>query len=196
MITLQVQQNKNATQFCVDHYLDERLWLDENGPRFLPYHLRKHNCYSLSGVARGLLYCQDLFTYNDAWGQDDLYVCFQKYNVPYGRDFCDEKFPVDKYLLMQCYAQKLVPRGEEFCEANFDPKTETAAYLECYELIPLFTENYCRVKHRLQDDRVKCYRNKAKLTLDKAFCDNKHPIDDPLNGVEIFNKRAACYREI
>ena len=76
MIDLQVREGNDATIFCVDHYSRAELWVDSMSPAYLPFHLRKHNCYSLTGVPRGLLYCQDLFSYNDAWGIEDLHTCF------------------------------------------------------------------------------------------------------------------------
>ena len=133
---------------------------------YLPHHLRKHNCYSMTGLPLGLLYCQDMMEYNDAWGRKDLFECFTKYQVPFDKAYCDDKFGDNKYLLMQCYASKNVERGEEFCVTNFDPKTERNVFLECFEGIPLFTHTYCKIKFDNDPDaKIDCYKDKARLTL-------------------------------
>jgi len=117
--------------------------------------------------------------------------------VPFGREYCDERFMGDKYLLMQCYSSKNVPRGEEFCLANFDPKKEREVFLECFETIPLYTADYCQVKYdRDPDQKVDCFKNKAGLVLDKGYCDNKFPLLLVEDGEKVLNKRYACYREI
>jgi hypothetical protein len=85
---------------------------------------------------------------------------------------------------MQCYASKNVPRGKEFCNSNFDPETELEYWLICYEGIPVYTFEYCQLKHRggKVDDKIKCFRNKAQLTLDAQFCNSKHPIEPGSDG--------------
>jgi hypothetical protein len=88
-------------------------------PSYLQFYLRKHNCYSESGMARGREYCQDYMDHEDSWGQDDLFRCFQRYNVNFGKQFCDSKFTAGVDL-MKCYSDRKVPRGEEFCISNFD----------------------------------------------------------------------------
>jgi hypothetical protein len=134
-------------------------------------------------MPKGRLYCQEYFENEDSWGINDLYECFSKYNVDFGKEFCDSKFSDDKVMLMQCYAGKSVERGEEFCVANFDKKTEKDLLLLCYELIPLFTMDYCRLKYAKDPDaKVDCFKNKAKVILDKPFCDSLNPIDPELSG--------------
>ena len=72
---------------------------------------------------------------------------------------------------MQCYGTKNVAKGEQFCLQNFDPVENLEAMLLCYESIPLLNQNYCDIKHTDNSELVACYRENAKLTLDKAFCD-------------------------
>ena len=67
----------------------------------------------------------------------------------------------------------------------------------CYENIPLFNKNYCDLKHTDNTELVTCYRENAKLTLDKSFCDLQYPI--PENPSEIqtaFDERYDCYNLI
>lgn len=89
---------------------------------------------------------------------------------------------------MQCYASKNVPRGVEFCISNFDPKKEREVFLECFETITLFTSEYCQVKYdRDPDEKVNCFRDKAGLLLDKAYCDIKYPLEDVTQGEKVLN---------
>jgi hypothetical protein len=98
---------------------------------------------------------------------------------------------------MQCYASKDVPRGEKFCTSNFDPIIERDTFLECFEGIPLFTFGYCKVKYGdSPDDKMDCFRNKAGLTLDQAYCDDPLPLEDVADGKRVFLERHTCYREI
>jgi hypothetical protein len=96
--------------------------------------LRKHNCFGLSGLPKGKLYCQELFDYDDAWTIETKFSCFTKYNVNFGKEYCDNKFPsMNRFLLMQCYATREVEKGQEFCDSNFDMKKETDLWKTCYE---------------------------------------------------------------
>jgi hypothetical protein len=108
------------------------------------YYLRMHNCYEMSGVPKGRAYCTDYFLHEDSWSFSNLYQCYTKYSVDFAKEFCDNNFPDNKYLLMQCYGQRDVPKGEEFC-LSLDEDPELV--LVCYESIPLFNFNYCSLKH-------------------------------------------------
>ena len=48
---------------------------------------------------------------------------------------------------MQCYAVKNVDRGREFCNSNFDPEKDLENFLLCYESIPVYSMEYCQLKH-------------------------------------------------
>jgi hypothetical protein len=151
----------------------------------------------MAGVPKGREYCADYFHIEDSWGITDLFECFSRYTVEFGKEFCDYKFADDKVLLMQCYAIKNVARGIEFCNSNFDYKTEEANWILCYESIPVFTATFCQIKHRLnQMAMIDCMRNKAKLVLDQNYCDSLHPLLEGADGEETFNRRYACYKDI
>ena len=107
--------------------------------------------------------------YEDSWSQDDLFRCFQNYNVNFGKEFCDSKFTAGADL-MRCYSERNVPRGEEFCISNFETAEELIA---CYEDIPVYSQNYCDLKHYDKDSKLQCYREKVGLVLDMPFCDSK-----------------------
>jgi hypothetical protein len=103
MIQVNEGLQQNATQFCENHYQDFTIWKDNQGPTKIMYYLRMHNCYEMSGVPKGRAYCLDYFLHEDSWSFSNLYQCYTKYSVDFAKEFCDNNFPDNKYLLMQCY---------------------------------------------------------------------------------------------
>ena len=101
----------DRVEFCKSHYKDETIWIDNLSQEYLQYYLRKHNCLAMAGLPKGKEYCEDYYTHEDSWGKDDLFQCFTKYNIDFAKEFCDDRFSKDKFLLMQCYATKNVQRG-------------------------------------------------------------------------------------
>ena len=211
MINLSGKIQTNGTEFCSDHYQNMTIWKDNYGPSKLGYWLRKHNCYQLSGVPKGRRYCQDYRNIEDSWGDDNLFDCYQKHNVEFSQEYCDKKFSNNKIQLMQCYGTKGVSKGEEFCTSNFNEVTELALLLECYESIPIFTKNYCRLKNENpESDNYaalrKCYTENAKVELNRAFCDDQYLMvkpedyETPEKGIDavtkVLDQRYQCYKEI
>ena len=101
----------------------------------------------MAGQKKGKEYCNDYFAHEDSWGQNELFECFTKYNVDFGKEFCDARFSSNKVLLMQCYSGRNVEKGVEFCDSNFDPIEDKKNFLLCYETIPAFTMKYCQIKY-------------------------------------------------
>lgn len=125
----------------------------------------------------------DYMDHEDSWSRDDLFRCYQRYQVDYGKEFCDSKFETGVEL-MRCYQSKEVPRGEEFCLSNTETDQELVT---CYESIPIFNQNYCDLKYLEKEPKLKCYREKAKLVLDREFC---------ISQFENIDEIYECYIEI
>lgn len=85
---------------------------------------------------------------------------------------------------MRCYKGRDVPRGEQFCLSYFNT---TKDLITCYEDIPIYTKNYCDLKYVEKTPKLDCYRNKANLVLDEAYCNRQY---------SSVNERYNCYKDI
>ena len=93
MIDLNSKLGQNTTDFCVDHYSKDEMKLDSLNPEMPYYWERLHGCYFRSGIPRGRSFCDDMMKYSvPAWDQDNLFNCYRKNNVDFGKEYCEYLF--------------------------------------------------------------------------------------------------------
>lgn len=108
---------KNTTSFCINHYNDLEVWKDDLSPEFPEYWMRKHACLEKTGVQKGRQYCDDMQSVTEGGDIENLYICYRRNNVDFGKEYCHYKFNKEKdpevtnQQIINCFANEGVPKG-------------------------------------------------------------------------------------
>jgi hypothetical protein len=130
MISIYTLLKSNASNFCINHYLNYDVFKDNLDPKYAMYYQRKYSCLEATGIPKGREYCQAIFDKTEGWKTENLFSCYRKNQVDYSKDYCNWKFNITaaaaisteeetdmKKELVRCYGNKGVKIDKAICES-------------------------------------------------------------------------------